>query len=77
MTICGRLRNLLAHHETTVQKPMSEKPKNDILSTVRSAGVALAMIISWGINKSILWAVIHGFFGWAYVIYYALGYVRE
>ena len=33
-------------------------------------GIALAMIISWERNKSILWAVIHGLLGWLYVIYY-------
>lgn len=35
-------------------------------------GSALAITISWGLHKSILWAVIQGFFGWLYVIYYAL-----
>lgn len=35
-------------------------------------GTILAVIISWSVNKSILWAIIHGFFSWAYVIYYAI-----
>ena len=35
-------------------------------------GGALAIAISWSINKSILWAIAHGFFGWFYVIYYAI-----
>ena len=35
-------------------------------------GSALAITISWSVNKSILWAIIHGFLGWIYVIYYAL-----
>ncbi|MFM6950817.1 MAG: hypothetical protein ACKOW1_07340 [Novosphingobium sp.] len=35
-------------------------------------GSAIAVAISWSLNKSIIWAVIHGFFGWLYVIYYAL-----
>lgn len=35
-------------------------------------GSALAIAISWSIHKSILWAIIHGFFSWLYVIYYAL-----
>ena len=34
-------------------------------------GSALAIAISWSVNKSILWAVIHGLFGWFYVLYYA------
>ncbi|MFA6219084.1 MAG: hypothetical protein WC692_04825 [Erythrobacter sp.] len=35
-------------------------------------GSAIAVAISWGLHQSILWATIHGFFGWFYVIYYAL-----
>jgi len=37
-----------------------------------SMGCALAITISWSVNKSILWAIIHGFFSWFYVIYFAL-----
>ena len=37
-------------------------------------GSALAITMSWSANKSILWAILHGFFGWAYVIYYAIRY---
>lgn len=35
-------------------------------------GSALAITISWSVNKSILWAMFQGFFSWLYVIYYAL-----
>ncbi len=35
-------------------------------------GTALAVTISWSVNKSILWAVLHGIFSWFYVAYYAL-----
>ena len=35
-------------------------------------GCALAIAISWSVNKSILWAIIHGLLGWIYVIYYAV-----
>ena len=35
-------------------------------------GAALAITISWSLHHSILWAVIHGFLSWIYVIYYAL-----
>ena len=35
-------------------------------------GSALAIAISWSVNKSILWAIIHGILGWLYVIYFAL-----
>jgi hypothetical protein len=35
-------------------------------------GSVIAVTISWSLNKSILWAVLHGIFGWFYVLYYAL-----
>jgi hypothetical protein len=35
------------------------------------AGCCLAMVISWSLYKSILWAILHGICSWFYVIYYA------
>lgn len=35
-----------------------------------SFGSALAIAISWSVNKSVLWAIVHGVFSWLYVIYY-------
>jgi hypothetical protein len=35
-------------------------------------GSILAIVISWSVNHSILWGLIHGLFGWAYVVYYFL-----
>jgi len=35
-------------------------------------GAILAMVISFSVNKSVLWAIIHGLFGWFYVLYYLL-----
>ncbi|MEQ1549123.1 MAG: hypothetical protein ABL918_10840 [Chakrabartia sp.] len=35
-------------------------------------GSALAITISWSIHKSIIWAIVHGFFSWLYVLYYAV-----
>jgi hypothetical protein len=37
-------------------------------------GSALAITISWSVNKSILWAIVHGVLSWFYVIYYAIKY---
>ncbi len=34
-------------------------------------GSAIAVAISWSVNQSIIWAIIHGFFGWFYVIWHA------
>ena len=32
-------------------------------------GSALAMSVSFTLNKSILWAIVHGLMGWVYVMY--------
>ena len=37
-------------------------------------GAALAMIISYAKWQSIGWAIVHGLFNWAYVIYYIIKY---
>jgi hypothetical protein len=37
-------------------------------------GSALAICISWSMNKSILWAILHGICSWFYVIYHAIKY---
>lgn len=37
-------------------------------------GSALAISISYTANHSILWAMLHGFLSWLYVIYYAIVY---
>lgn len=37
-------------------------------------GSALAIAISWSVNKSIVWAIVHGFLSWVYVVYYAIKY---
>jgi len=36
-----------------------------------SMGCALAMILSWSANHSILWAILHGILSWLYVLYFA------
>lgn len=43
----------------------------DVVISTGGFGTALAIAISWSVNKSILWAIFQGAFGWAYVIYYA------
>ncbi|NLR71212.1 hypothetical protein HGI47_10035 [Novosphingobium sp. ERN07] len=35
-------------------------------------GSAIAVAISWSLNKSIIWAAVHGILSWLYVIWYAL-----
>ncbi len=56
---------------------MSEKKGSGSKDAAKAGigfGAALAIAISWSANKSILWAIIHGFLSWVYVIYYAIRY---
>ncbi len=45
---------------------------NTVVSSGISFGSALAITISWSLNHSVLWAIIHGLFSWFYVIYYLI-----
>lgn len=48
---------------------------NSTTKTITQSGVGLGSIIavvtSWDRNKSILWAILNGIFGWFYVVYFA------
>lgn len=35
-----------------------------------SIGAVLAALLSWKVNGSILWALVHAFLSWFYVIYH-------
>lgn len=39
-----------------------------------SAGAVFAALLSWEMNRSVLWALVHAFFSWFYVIYHWLKY---
>lgn len=43
-------------------------------STGIGLGVLLAVICSWSVNHSVLWAILHAMLGWFYVIYYLIEY---
>ncbi len=54
---------------------MANGTRSVTVSTAKAGigfGSALAITISWSLHKSILWAIIHGFLSWLYVIYYVL-----
>jgi hypothetical protein len=44
----------------------------EIVKSGITFGTALAMAISFHVNQSLLWAVIHGLLGWIYVVYFAV-----
>lgn len=50
---------------------MSTSPVEKVTHAGIGLGSAIAVAISWSLHKSIVWAIIQGFFGWFYVIYYA------
>jgi hypothetical protein len=50
---------------------MSSKKDHAVTHGI-SFGTALAIAISWSTHNSILWAIIHGFFSWFYVIYFII-----
>lgn len=46
--------------------------EREVISSGIGFGTALAIAISWTAHHSIGWAIIQGFFGWFYVLYYAV-----
>lgn len=40
-------------------------------------GSLLAVILSWTVNHSILWCILHFFCSWIYVIYWAFAYAGK
>lgn len=57
--------NAFAHTETS-------GINNTVVKSGIGLGTVVAVVTSWDRNKSLLLAVIHGVFGWLYVIYFAL-----
>ncbi|MFN8580922.1 MAG: hypothetical protein U0163_08120 [Gemmatimonadaceae bacterium] len=80
----------MANDDTPYSGPVSgagaESPRSYttvVMSKTREAaragitmGSALAITISWSMHHSILWAILHGFLSWVYVIYYVLTRAR-
>ena len=48
------------------------QPTTIITQTGVGLGAVIAVVSSWQRNKSILWAILAGIFGWFYVIYFAV-----
>ena len=69
---------LLDYRCAADETPRGTREAHDMAHTTDAAkagigfGSALAITISWSVNKSILWAIIHGACSWFYVIYFAL-----
>lgn len=55
-----------------MESRLSQSKAYSAASSGISFGCALAIAISWSLNKSIWWAILHGAFSWLYVLYYAI-----
>jgi len=51
---------------------MNKTRRSEVARAGITMGSALAITISWSTHQSILWAILHGFFSWLYVIYFAI-----
>ena len=48
------------------------KRKGGCTINIGCLGFIIAFVLSWIVNKSILWGIIHGICQWFYVIYWVL-----
>ena len=46
--------------------------KTETVKAGISFGSALAMVISWSLHQSVLWAIFHGLLSWVYVLWHVL-----
>lgn len=53
----------------TTNNPNNEYNQTVYLAPGVGLGTIVAIVLSWSRNKSIIWAIVHGIFGWFYVIY--------
>ena len=60
--------------ETEIRPDGSKRIVKRTVEKGVSFGSVLAMVISFVTWKSIIWAIIHSMFGWAYVIHYFVKY---
>lgn len=63
---------------TEYGKKLMKLPSNTVqnLNSWSRLFCIVAALVSWSINQSIWWAIVHGSLGWIYLIYYGLGYGR-
>jgi len=47
-------------------------PQAEFINDGVGLGCVIAVVCSWQRNRSILWAILHGFLSWLYVVYFAV-----
>ena len=68
---------LLCSLECYSQQTANPEIKQTIVENGIGFGSVIAVVVSWDRNKSILYAILHGIFGWLYVIYFMLARQNE
>lgn len=48
--------------------------ENNVTFNACNLGTIIAAVLSYSVNQSIGWRILHGIFGWLYVIYHAIKY---
>ncbi len=70
-----RLIRVPSNHRTfSADKERKMSTSNTATSSGITLGAAIAVVLSYSANKSILWMMLHGIFSWFYVIYHAIKY---
>lgn len=46
--------------------------RREVVRSGITFGTALAMAISFNVNQSVFWAILHGLFSWLYVLYFVV-----
>ena len=59
-------------YEAFSQDVIDSDTKRTVISNGIGLGSVIAGVTSWERNKSVLLAIIHGFFSWFYVVYFVL-----
>ena len=44
------------------------------MTSIGGAGCSAAVLFSWTLNHSVGWALLHGVFGWFYLLYLCMGF---
>ena len=63
------LRDLFAWHREETARQIKEAQSSSRGFVGVGLGSALAMVMSFQLNHSVLWAILHGICSWLYVIY--------
>jgi hypothetical protein len=58
---------LLAKIRTVVQDEASERGCGMVIYVL---GMCIAVVVSWEVNRSLIWASIDGLLSWAYIFYH-------